>query len=69
MYREEDLYEEEGREHTCPHQDILVAVKRMATPHYPHSMSLKIRERSEEGKDAGGGRCGKACGWSRSPDD
>lgn len=39
MYREEDLYEEEGREHTCPHQDILVAVKRMATPHYPHSMS------------------------------
>lgn len=38
MYREEDLYEEEGREHTCPHQDALVSVKKMATPHYPPSM-------------------------------
>lgn len=38
MYREEDLYEEEGREHTCPYQDARVTVKRMATPHCPPSM-------------------------------
>lgn len=73
MYREEDLYEEEGREHTCPHPRRTCVREEnghtpLSTQHAP-VIHLKIPEGSEEGKDAGGGRCGKACGWSRSPDD
>lgn len=49
MYREEDLYEEEGREHTCPHQDTLEAVKKMAIPHYPPGMPPWFTSRSQNG--------------------
>lgn len=52
--------------HTCGREEN--GHTPLSTQHVP-VIHLKITDRSEEGKDAGGGRCGKACGWSRSPDD